>query len=233
MANQSSGFLTKSVIVLSLFLISMGVSLLLGKMMGRNIMAMAKSNIEQHFPDKDGKGGQDGNLSNAFGGQRSDFGFNPGEFAPMEAPRSSSEGEKMSFSTVQPEPDVDITLLPDKPEDSGAPSEDPTATGEDTASNPEDASKPKPSDGGKDIFKLSDSTLFRIQVGTFSSTENAESVWRRLTQAGYDAHMSSFKDANGEHFKVYVGAYHKREDADKVAEKLRAMNFDAWVYQEK
>jgi hypothetical protein len=236
MSNTSNGFLSKSVIVLALFLVSMGVSLFLGKMLGRNIMTLAKSNIQARFPgngDKNGSGDQNGALANSLGGSRSDFGFNSNEFAPEEAPRSTGTGEKMNFSTVAPEPDVDIILLNEKPVDASADEEKPAAGSDDSASKPDEAKKPEETKPDGSIFKLSDKKLFHIQVGTFSSSENSESVWKRLTQAGYDAHITSFKDAAGDHFKVTVGSYHKREDADKTAEELRKMNFDAWVYEQK
>ena len=233
MANTSSGFLTKSVIVLSLFLVSMGVSLFLGKAMGKSIMTLARSNIEKRFPSGDKNEGQGGNLSNGPGGSRSAFGFNSGEFAPDEAPRSWAEPERLHFSTVNPEPEVDITLLPDKPKDSETTAGETDSVTGDSSKKPDDGKKSEGSGSDGSIFKLSNTTVYRIQVGTFSSSENAESVWRRLTQAGYDAHMTSFKDADGDRFKVYVGAYHNREDADKVAENLRSMNFDAWVYEER
>ena len=196
-------------------------------------MTLARSNIQKRFPDGDKKEGQGGNLSNSLSGSRSAFGFNAGEFAPEEAPRSWAEPEHLHYSTVNPEPEVDITLLPDKPKNSEAATvESDTAAG-DSSKKPDDSKKSEGSGSDGSIFKLSNTTVFRIQVGTFSSAENAESVWRRLTQAGYDAHMTSFKDADGDRFKVYVGAYHNREDADKVAENLRSMNFDAWVYEER
>jgi cell division septation protein DedD len=235
MSTTSNGFLTKSVIVLALFLVSMGVSLFLGKMLGRNIMTMAKSNIQSRFSgngDKNGSGDQ-GALANSLGGSRSDFGFNSGEFAPDEAPRSTGPGEKMNFSTVAPEPDVDIILLNEKPEDATADAEKPADGSGDTATKPDETKKTEEKNPDGSIFKLSDKKTFHIQVGTFSTEENAQSVWKRLTQAGYDAHMTSFNDATGDHFKVTVGTYHKREEADTTAEALRKMNFDAWVFEEK
>jgi len=234
MATTSSGFLSKSIIVLSILLVSMGVSLFLGKMMGRSIMSLTRTNIEQHFPDS-GNSGDNGSQATMVGalGDRSDFGFNPEQFSPEQAPGEWANPEQGQFSTLSDEPVVDIAVLPDQ----GEQTPPATETGEQKPadSTGEEAKPAKPAEpgSGQSIFDLSGTTIFRISVGTFQNEANAESVWRRLTQAGFEAHISAFRDADGDKFKVYVGTYHTREEADKVAEQLRSMNFDAWVYQER
>jgi cell division protein FtsN len=228
MTNSPGGLLTKSIVVLSLFLVSMGVSLLMGRAMGRSIMALTRSNIQQHFPGDNGKSGGDSNAVAQGGGTRTPFGFDAGNFAPDQVPRSWADPQAQNFSTVSDEPVVGVTVLPDQ-------SEQP-ATGDTAAQKPADSSgtqeKPKDQNSDQSIFQLSNGTIFRIQVGTFQDEANAQSVWKRLTQAGYEAHIAAVSDADGKRFKVNVGLYATHDEADKVAEKLRSMNFDAWVYQE-
>lgn len=225
MVASSSGFLTKSIVVLSLFLVSMGVSVYLGKMVGRDIMALTRSNIEERFPGAlDASSGSQSAFQETSG--RSQFGFDPASFAPEQAPAAWAQPEADQFSTVRDEAVVEISLLPEEQQDAA----------EEADTQPEEASE-KPQEervtDSDSIFQLSGSSLFRIQVGTFSKRENAENVWRSLTSAGFDAHITVYNDADGEKYKVSVGAYKTREEADRVAERLRSMNFDAWVYQER
>jgi hypothetical protein len=226
MSNSSSGFLSKSIFVLILFLVSMGVSLFIGKMLGRNIMSLTRSNIEEKYPDQNGEGVDQGTPGGSSELARSDFGFDESSFAPDEAPLWANPDSEQ-FTTVSDEPLVDLTVMSDDP--------DATDTAEGEEANPDETdgqSGEKPKESG-DIFSLSDASIYRIQVGTFEVEDNASSVWRRLTQAGYDAHISSFTDADGQRFKVFVGSFGTREEADSIAEQLRAMNFNAWVYQER
>jgi hypothetical protein len=227
MSDTSSGFLTKSVIVLSLFLVSMGVSLYIGKMLGRNIMSLTRSNIEERFPSEE-TGAGTGGTGSSTEVARSEFGFDEANFAPEEPPLWANPPEN-EFSVVSEEPSVNIAVLPE-----GGESALDGADGEqkpDTASTDGGEAKPDSNTDGN-IFNLTDSGVFHIQVGTFEVEGNAESVWRRLTQAGYDAHISALSDSDGQRYKVFVGSYKTREEADSVAEQLRAMNFNAWVYQE-
>ena len=227
MFNSSSGFLARSVIVLSLLLIAMGVSLFLGKALGRSIMDLTKSNIEKHFPN--GENGQPGQTGGAVAdaGSRSDFGFDANSFAPDQTSRDFANPDENQFSTVNDEPNVTVEDLSNQPAEAGQNS---TGQGQDVGS--ENGGKPK-NDNEAGIFDLSGSTIYQIQVGSYDSEANAESVWRRLIEAEYDAHVSSSTDTAGTKYKVYVGPFKSREEADKVAERLRSMNFSAWVVEQK
>ncbi|HDS29498.1 MAG TPA: SPOR domain-containing protein, partial [Firmicutes bacterium] len=72
--------------------------------------------------------------------------------------------------------------------------------------------------------------IFRIQVGTFDQRENAENVWRRLTQAGFDARISTYTENEQVRYRVQVGDFQTQDAANRVAEELRGMNFSAWVF---
>jgi hypothetical protein len=235
MAKTSGGFLTRSIFILGLFVVSMGASLVFGKVVGRSIMSLAKTNIQERFPDNnsgDNAGGND--LAAGALGDRSGFGFDPENANQDQFQPAWADPADDSFSTVSEEPDVSIEVLSDQPADGEKPPSSDETNGEGDGSKPQDtAEKPKETGQNGEIFNLTNSPAFHIQVGTFGSEANAESVWRRLTQAGYDAHISAFTDADGTKYKVHVGSYRNREDADKVAEDLRSMNFDAWVYEER
>jgi cell division protein FtsN len=198
-------------------------------------MSLARTNIQERFPDnKPGENSNGGDLMAGSLGDRTGFGFDAANSNQEQFQAGWADPADDSFSTVSEEPNVSIEVLSDQPGQDGKPPADESGgtTGDET--KPSDSTgKPAETDQNGGIFNLSDSPVFRIQVGTFGTEQNAESVWRRLTQAGYDAHISAFTDADGTKYKVHVGSYRSREDADKVAEDLRSMNFDAWVYEER
>lgn len=229
MVNTSGAFLTKSVILLSLLIISMGTSLVLGKAMGKSIMALTRSNIQEKVEKS--KGGSNNSSDLMIGmGERSSFGFNSENFG-TDRLKIWADPQVEQFSSVTDEPSVRVDILEDSSgEENGSGQVDGSQETSQEIQNTTEEEK-KQNDGS--IFSLSGKSTFRIQVGTFRDEINAESVWKRLTQAGYDAHVSALNDANGTRYKVYVGAYKNREEADKVAEQLRSLNFDAWVYEDK
>lgn len=67
-------------------------------------------------------------------------------------------------------------------------------------------------------------TLYRVQVGAFSSRENADRLAARLRELGYDAAISS-----GPPYRVQTGAFASRDNAVRLSEELRAAGFEAVV----
>lgn len=60
-----------------------------------------------------------------------------------------------------------------------------------------------------------------VQVGSFSSVDNAEGLASKLKQQGHAAFVSEFKDAKGMHYRVRVGGFDDRDAAQLKAEQLR------------
>jgi len=227
MSGTTGGFLTKSIILLGLVLISMGGSMYLGKGLGRNIMALTRSNIETRFPQAGtSESADDGGYVLDMVSGRTSFGYDSDEFGANPFPREWADPTEEEFTETSEEATVDITVLDEDGEEATANAEEGGEATEETAEEVGSQS----SDRSR-IFNLGVEAAYRIQVGTFSERANAESVWSSLTQAGYDASVSTYNDGDQVRYRVAVGMYKSREEADRVAEELRSMNFDAWVYQ--
>ncbi|MCX6645742.1 MAG: SPOR domain-containing protein [bacterium] len=234
MSGTSSSFLTKSIILIVLVIIAFGGSTYAGKELGRKIMDVTRSNLNSHNMTVDAPNQSDSgdNLFIDLADGRSSFGFDSDGFGSNQFPREWADPGEQDISTVNGEANVVINLL--DPTETGEPAADGT-TGDETSGSETPGGKP---DGHENPFDLGSGTgaeagdaTYRIQVGTFSDSANAESVWSSLIQAGYDASISTYTEADKVMYRVQVGMYHDRAEADQDAEELRSMNFDAWVYE--
>jgi cell division protein FtsN len=61
-----------------------------------------------------------------------------------------------------------------------------------------------------------------VQVGAFRNREQADSVQRRLSGAGYQVSITPVTTADGLRYRVRVGSYPRRRDADEVAARVRS-----------
>src|SRR3990172_3167767 len=140
MSSASTGFLVKSIIMLGLVLVLMVVSMFFGKELGRNVMALTESNINQNFSGGQNGAGDENNgdfviqLENG----RGSFDFDPTNFGGTQFPKDWADPPQGEFTAVEEEPAVDITILENTddsvPEDTIAeettvePGEQPTQT---------------------------------------------------------------------------------------------------------
>lgn len=67
-------------------------------------------------------------------------------------------------------------------------------------------------------------TLYRVQVGAFSSRANADRLVAQLKELGYEAIVS-----DGPPYRVQTGAFASRENAVRLSEELKAKGFDVVV----
>jgi len=235
MASSSSAFFTKSIVLIGIFLISGGVSLYMGKMMGRGIMDLTRSSIQEKCPEVAGKSDNDDGFLIA-GDTRSSFGYSPEKFGTSSVEWANPPKEQFSVLSEEPEIRIEVQNEPQGEQESGSVETEEVEEDSGGSVNTSEGSSSSSSNSDRyeersRIFSLSDGPIFRIQVGVFQDINGAQSVWRRLNQAGYDAHISSYTDGEVTRYKVQVGEFRTREAADAVAEKLRGMNFDAWVIQ--
>jgi cell division septation protein DedD len=79
---------------------------------------------------------------------------------------------------------------------------------------PREAAPPPPSTGAEEGWK--------VQVGAYGTTENADRVLARLTELGYPAFISP----TGSLQRVRVGPYADRAEAERVAASLEREGFD-------
>jgi hypothetical protein len=229
MSGTSSSFLTKSIILIVLVIIAFGGSTYAGKELGRKIMDVTRSNLNSHnmTVDSPSQPDSENNLFIDLADGRSSFGFDSDGFGNNQFPREWADPGEQDISTVNGEANVVINLLDPTGTDEPAPDE---TTGSETPADKIEGHE-NPFDLGSGTGAEAGDVTYRIQVGTFSDSASAESVWSSLIQAGYDASISTYTEADKVMYRVQVGMYHGRTEADRDAEELRSMNFDAWVYE--
>jgi DedD protein len=163
--------------------------------------------------------------------QEIDDGFNAP--APtLEA--TASAGKPLPPVAVAPPPPppqagqaVSALLPPPKPKPQPRPAEPPKekplAPVLDTAKpkaspSPAEAPPPKPAPAAADQSEAGE--RWAVQLGSFSSKENAELLVRRLQASGVAAHMTPVKDAHGLSFRVRAGPVNGRAAALDLRTKL-------------
>ena len=62
-----------------------------------------------------------------------------------------------------------------------------------------------------------------VRVGTFSKTENVESVSNLLNNSGFNARLTKVQTTLGEATRVWLGPYAKKETAEKVSIRLKSL----------
>jgi cell division septation protein DedD len=84
--------------------------------------------------------------------------------------------------------------------------------------SPAEAPPPKPAPAAADQSEAGE--RWAVQLGSFSSKENAELLVRRLQASGVAAHMTPVKDAHGLSFRVRAGPVNGRAAALDLRTKL-------------
>jgi DedD protein len=77
--------------------------------------------------------------------------------------------------------------------------------------------------------EASSTGMWAVQLGSFSSQENAERLAAELRKQGHAAFLSQVTTANGQLHRVRVGPQADRAAADAVAEQLRREGHDVKV----
>ena len=68
---------------------------------------------------------------------------------------------------------------------------------------------------------ISSSGMWAVQVGSFSSRENADNLSARLRKEGYLAAVSTVDTASGRRYRVRIGPQETREGAEAMADRLK------------
>ena len=71
----------------------------------------------------------------------------------------------------------------------------------------------------------SSKTLYRVQVGAFSSKKSAESLLTKVKNKGFNACMVQVAKI----YKIQVGAFSEKANAEAMAKKLKAAGFDSYI----
>lgn len=75
------------------------------------------------------------------------------------------------------------------------------------------------------ISTTSSKTLYRVQVGAFSSKKSAESLLTKVKNKGFNACMVQVAKI----YKIQVGAFSEKANAEAMAKKLKAAGFDSYI----
>jgi len=70
------------------------------------------------------------------------------------------------------------------------------------------------------------SGTFYIQLGSFNSIENANSLKNQLKELGIEAKIEKIIQGNNETYRVVIGPYQSEEEALKESNKLKRIGFD-------
>lgn len=71
----------------------------------------------------------------------------------------------------------------------------------------------------------SSKTLYKVQVGAFSSKKSAESLLTKVKNKGFNACMVQVAKI----YKIQVGAFSEKANAEAMAKKLKAAGFDSYI----
>ena len=119
---------------------------------------------------------------------------------PLEQP-PDQEAATVPAETQEPAPVVEGTPPSESSTDAPGPRE-PVAENKDQA-------------GGVGV------TAWVVQLGSFSSAENAEALNQKLRKAGFKAFVEPLKQNNGAIYRVRIGPELKRSDADVINDRLK------------
>src|SRR5262249_43722338 len=75
----------------------------------------------------------------------------------------------------------------------------------------------------KDGARQDATAEWTVQVGVFSSPQQAAGVKKQLAQGGFDAQVAPTTGSDGQvRYRVRLGAFSSKEEADRTAERVRA-----------
>jgi DedD protein len=156
-----------------------------------------------------------------------------GEPAPSPAPGPVPEAASTGDSAAAPEPETlpsTVAAVPSAPEQAPPAESTPPAAKETPpaasapakpAGNAATAAKPaaKPAADAPDKVGL---TAWVVQLGSFSSEENARALNERLRKRGYSAFVEPLKQDGEQVYRVRVGPELLRSEAQALRDRIRA-----------
>jgi DedD protein len=120
----------------------------------------------------------------------------------------------------KPRPARPATPEPVNPETPRRPAPEPEPTPPVTAPAPAAAPALAPPPARPATERSLPERRFTIQIASFKSRPQAETMRRALVDGGYDAYVSEGESANGARYRVRVGSYASRDDAQQAAQRL-------------
>ncbi len=75
----------------------------------------------------------------------------------------------------------------------------------------------------------SSSSVYRIQLGAFSTRENAQNLISDLKNKGFEGTVIPTKKDGKDYFRVQVGAYKNKESAEQIADDLKQKGYPVFI----
>lgn len=72
-------------------------------------------------------------------------------------------------------------------------------------------------------------TVFKVQLGAFSTKDNAQTLINELKGKGVDATVVPLKKDGKDYFRVQAGAYKNKENAEKIADDLKKQGYPVFI----
>lgn len=160
-------------------------------------------------------------------------------FIPMLLDTSVEEKQSMGGTNIPPQPAnmpapptedfnsriVPLEQPPEQKETTGsAQTQEPAPVEEGT---PPTSSATVPQEPREPVMENKDEaggvgvTAWVVQLGSFSSSENAEALNQKLRKAGFKAFVEPLKQNTGTIYRVRIGPELKRSDADMINDRLK------------
>lgn len=130
----------------------------------------------------------------------------------IELPESQDRGKTYRFSLGEDSDEEDDSSKPVAENDLPPTSNSSPSPVKETpaAVDPPAVSAPAAAPGG-----------WTVQVGSFSSHDNASALVQTLKRQGFEAHINEHTSGGAVHFRVRVGEFESRDSADALAIRIR------------
>ena len=241
----SSGYRWRLGTTLILLFLSIPAAVLAGSVIGGKLMSDLKQQVNPTLSDAKANGGD----------SFSPYGVDKATGVPL-----NNAQPTLDSGTPEPEANPDKTVLDPAPDISVEPvningdTAEPLAGSQEapatdasgnTVPNVDPGATPEPDQQaiepdaapGKDsVFNLDGNeakkpAVYRINLGTFASRENAQSLVDDLKTHGYAPIIEPKKGEGDEatQYRVLIGRYKDAGEAGQVAEELRRLGYNAWL----
>lgn len=203
------------------------------RLLGATVLLLLAFGLASLLPGPDGESGKSGQPVVAYDLRTG----RPLNFPPREPLPPPVRLKAVQIGAAPaPEPGPDATE-PDagRPQATTAPVETPAATpvvGEGKPATPSAAAKPLPRSGHPSLkvdesFGDATNTSWYVQIGSFSSRDNARSVLQKLFKQGLPAMMQNVTVGKALWYRVRVGPYASETPAQQALSAVRAQGYPA------
>ena len=210
-------FVMKTVIFSVFILTALVVSFILGRQFGYYMMGDLQNEEKLQNAVKQAKT-NDGQYSPL----TPRFNYDPDKY-PTDEYGSGAVQKPEEGQVVQEGVDVEMNYVP---KEQNGESKDVFDLGEGDQSNAKVDQPPAPSDDQN----VDSNVVYKVLVGTYKQKENAEAIYTKLKDEGYDPYIEAIEKDNETVYRVQIGAFKNIDNANSLAEELRKKGYNAWTH---